>query len=902
MPLIQRSISPGAGFLAEAARHMHEFAQARHLAPADLSSLQVILPNLKLANDLAQALRASVSGPVLLPHMATLSGMVEAWLPQFDAVADARRQLILHAQLRSRNWFDESLLWDVVAELTGLFDTLTEHAVKLPDDEQELLQQLAQAFELNDSAALAFEARLVNTLWLAEAQGKPSRLSARVLACQAWMRQLQHPLVVVAEERDAGLLQGTLEALAQDLPVLLLCPDRALAQGELAEVLTAAWPLAGSEAVSQALFERAERLAGTQIEKARACLGMVSADSLEGLAQAVADQVLEWAHAGRQNIALIALDRLAARRARALLERDGVLVQDETGWKMSTTRAAAVVDAWLEVLASDAYHRALIDLLRAPMLFADLSENQHAAACLAVEQLVAETSVASGLERLLKEAGKLPSAFAILSRLKDARAVMQLGKAASISEWLQRLHESLEVLGALRSFEGDNAGRAWLEWHEMRQAELAGETAAFSFTSWRHWFNRQMDSSLFRDESIDSPVIMTHLAATRLRCFDGVILVGADAEHMVPGTQPVWLAHSGLRRSLGLPPLDSALAQQREDIAGLMLSAGQTLVAWQSRNRGEELMPAPEISMLISTLGAQGKNSGVRRHIARNVALSTDAGEAHVSAPSVPQARIPAQLSASAMQTLLSCPYRYFARYVLRLDELDVLSEAMEKSDFGNQLHDMLKEFHQRFPVLQAEEPAALLAALEAMTETAFAEVVERNFQDHAWRLRWRSRLSAYIGWQCKREQEGWKWLDGEVERRRDLALSNGHTLQLRGRIDRMDVATRDGGRQVALLDYKTRGMAALRKQAQDPDDIQLAFYALLNGMDVSEAGYVSLDDQSVDMARIADPLTRAEALEACIRACFDGMFGGQGLPAQGTPAACGYCEMRGICRKEWQA
>jgi len=36
--------------------------------------------------------------------------------------------------------------------------------------------------------------------------------------------------------------------------------------------------------------------------------------------------------AGRQkNIAIVALDRLAARRARALLERAEVLMEDETG-------------------------------------------------------------------------------------------------------------------------------------------------------------------------------------------------------------------------------------------------------------------------------------------------------------------------------------------------------------------------------------------------------------------------------------------------------------------------------------------------------------------------------------------------------------------------------------------
>ncbi|GAB2890022.1 hypothetical protein GCM10027046_18220 [Uliginosibacterium flavum] len=904
MTLALQSIAPDSRFLPACADALLAHARPAPLSN-DLSRATVLLPNLKLAPALTQALCAAAGGAVLLPRMDTLNGMVEPWLVSLEALPDARRQLILHSLLRGKDWFDEALLWDVVGELVQLFDVLTEHAVKLPEGEGELLARLEAAFELKASESLAFEAKLVNTLWRAEAQGRPSRTVARLLATSSWLAQLDGPLIVVAESAELGLLQGLIDHAATRVPVLLLRPDRKLAEGALGELLLAAWPLAET---APALHERACLLSAQTGTAARERLRLVSAESLEGLGQAVADQVLDWIRAGKREIALIACDRLAARRARALLEREGVLVQDETGWKMATTRAAAVVDAWLEVLSSDAYHRALIDLLRAPLLFADVDPLARGRATETIERLIQTSGIVSGLDRLLAEAQADAEAVALLGRLREARAAMGQQQSVSIAEWLRRLAKSLELLGALPHFAQDFAGREWLEWHATRLAELADEkkdesskdVARFNFANWRTWFNRQMDAHLVRDESIDSPVIMTHLAATRLRSFEAAILIGADAEHLAPPSAPAWLTHAGVRRELGLPGLERERRQLREDMAGLLLASGQSVIAWQSLRRDEELMPAAEVAVLTAALGLVVGVGCVERHAARGSAASAELGLLTLPAPSVPPQRVPASLSASGMQTLIDCPYRYFARYVLRLNEAEELAEGMEKRDFGQQLHGILNSFHQRFPLITGEDEALLLAELEAITEAAFAEAVARNFQDHAWRLRWRARLVSYLDWQREREAAGWRWAAGEEWIEREHELSDGQTLRLHGRIDRRDVKAAAGSEETALLDYKSRGISALRKQVKDPDDVQLAFYSLLRGTRIAETAYVALDDESVGAVVQGEPEERAGALHDCITASFDALHAGAGLPANGTPGACAYCEMRGLCRKEW--
>ena len=67
--------------------------------------------------------------------------------------------------------------------------------------------------------------------------------------------------------------------------------------------------------------------------------------------------VLRHLEAGRVPVALGAIDRVLTRRVRALLGVRGVVVRDETGWKLSTTRAAAHVMSALRACARQASSR-----------------------------------------------------------------------------------------------------------------------------------------------------------------------------------------------------------------------------------------------------------------------------------------------------------------------------------------------------------------------------------------------------------------------------------------------------------------------------------------------------------------------------------------------------------------
>lgn len=882
------ALPPGGDFLLACARHL----LAAEPDPLGLSSAQLILPNLLLAADMRAALARLAGGAVLMPRMQTLPAALEPWMARQPHVADSRRLFALYHALKARRWLDEGSLWEVCAELVALFDELTLAGVGLPPTLDEFQARLAAAYESKVDEPLRFEARLVHVLWQADGQGLPSRAAARLLAGRAWADALQAPLYAIAEGPPGAFEHSLYAACAAQVPVTVFVPDRRLADAGPGLTLKAAWPPAAAEAAGSLARRAAVAREGGASLAGR--VRLLASQSLEQEAVAITLCVRQWLVEGKRRIALVAADRVAARRARALLERDGVLMEDETGWKLSTTRAAALVDAWLAVLSSDGYHRDVLDLLKSPFVGEGLEPGQREAGAEALARLYVSNNLAAGLDALrdLAGGGDGGACAALLVGARDAfpRSV------TTPAHWLQRLSDSLEALGATARLATDGAGAELLAWLDTRRAELMEEGERIGFFEWREWLDRELESAMFRARSIDSPVIVTHLAAARLRRFEAAVIIGADTDNLAADDRRPVFAHEAVRAELGLPGRAAARARLLDDLAGLIALSDEVVVSWQHLRNGEIVLPCDAIE-LLSLLHAEAFGDDLLRPVPQ---LPPAAG-AHlgqpVPAPVLPAASVPGRISASGLASLIACPYQYFARQVLGLGQTDEVSEALEKSDYGQMVHAILQAFHARFPHLAGHPDEVLLAALEEESERHFGPALARNFLEHAWSSRWLARLPAYLAWQRARESEGWHFAAAEQVRERDYVLADGAGLRLHGRLDRID--TRDDG-ALAVLDYKSRAAGPLRKQVQDSDDVQLAVYTLLQGEAVGEAAYVALDDVDVAAVPVADPAALAEAQEARLLEVFNAMRAGAPLPAHG--AACDYCEMRGLCRKDFHS
>ena len=86
-------------------------------------------------------------------------------------------------------------------------------------------------------------------------------------------------------------------------------------------------------------------------------------------------------------------------------------------------------------------------------------------------------------------------------------------------------------------------------------------------------------------------------------------------------------------------------------------------------------------------------------------------------------------------------------------------------------------------------------------------------------------------------------------------------------------------------------------------DDVQLPAYALLHG-DAVQAAYVALDDERIAAVATGEGegalLAAAEAQGHRLRSAFAAMRAGARLPAHGVDSVCQWCEMSGLCRRDF--
>jgi ATP-dependent helicase/nuclease subunit B len=855
-----------------------------------LADCDLLIPVMVHAPALRGALVAEAGQALFMPRMLTPSLLAARWMGDAPVDPHPRRLLRLVAQLRQQAWLGDADPWSAAQELLELADALA--ALPAPPDENALRQGFERAHGLADSAALSLEARLVHAVWHSDCTGTPGQARAVTQALMRAAGAARRPLIHLSAVEEPP--PAWLELHAARVPVLHVQATRAPADTSVARVLHAAWPSgplprAADVSTPAPSWDDALELASR--------VRLVGAQSLEQEAQCAASCIAGWLSEGRRNIALVALDREAARRTRALLERRQVLLADETGWKLSTTRAAATVDALLQCFASDGYHRDLLDLLRSPHVAGTLDRDAHAQAIAVIDDWVVRRNHVDGLHALLTDGGREFAgrpAGRLIDALSQAFALMPTHNAPA-SFRVERLLAALDALGARAALAQDAAGAQVVNLLEQLRADSSGVALDLSFADWRKWLNSEFEQALFRDSAIDSPVVLTPLTATRLRRFDAVYVIGADSRHLAPARLRGALGHEGLRRELGLPDSQVAAGQLRDDLASLIACSDQTVFSWQTQRNGEANLPGVDLQRLDLVLQRAGLPSTLCS--APSLADPPPLPALVVSsAPVLDPARVPLRLTASGLADLMACPYRYYARHVLGLGAGDEVEDAMGKGSVGELVHRVLHEFHVTHPRLADAAPPALANALRAQIAAAFDGAIARNFQEHAWADRLHDRADAYVAWAVQREADGWLFDSGEARRTHELQLPDGAALSLEGRIDRID---RNAEGDVALLDYKLRSAERVRKTMQ-ADDVQLAFYTLLEGGAVSQAAYLALEEEAPVALLQADPPAAARALQALVTELFPALRDGAGLPAHGDEAACRHCDMRGLCRKDW--
>jgi ATP-dependent helicase/nuclease subunit B len=510
------------------------------------------------------------------------------------------------------------------------------------------------------------------------------------------------------------------------------------------------------------------------------------------------------------------------------------------------------------------------------------------------------THFASDHDEALRE-----DALALLDRLIEADRQFAPQRRTP-REWMTQLMQSLDTLGIAAGLANDDAGAGLLELFVQLSEDVATCNVKLSMSEWLDWLRMELETARFRDRSIESPIVMTSLEATRFRSFDGVILLGVSESNLPGKAANRAIFNQSVRAMLGLATRAETLNEITHDLFGLFCRSAAQWVSLQTNAAGadEPQNPSPWIAAMVLT----AKRNGVHKFFAKPCtqtlpSTGVSAKSASRPAPMLGFGQVPERISASGYQSLVDCPYRYFSRGVLRLSEADEVKEEMEKRDFGELVHEILNRFHQKFPAVSSGDVNEMRSALLHETEAVFAAAIAQNFMAHAWRLQWESAIDDYLAWQRAREGEGWRWHAGEVKNKFPLLLENGANVNVEGRIDRVDWRT---GTEMAVIDYKARAVAMLQsKLTPVGEDVQLPVYAALAEAAmperaVSEAAYLSIVRDGVRAVKLPDVHEAARLHVMRLESVFSGLHAGAPMPAQGVESVCKNCEARGLCRHDY--
>jgi ATP-dependent helicase/nuclease subunit B len=605
-------------------------------------------------------------------------------------------------------------------------------------------------------------------------------------------------------------------------------------------------------------------------------LGLHAAGDMEDEAQRAAACVIAHLAEGRSPVALIAQDRVLTRRIRAMLAERGVVLRDETGWKLSTTRSAAGVMNLLRAVPWDASSDAVLEWLKnAPAFSADVLEP-------------AEVWLRKAGLRLWRELPPEQEELTpLLAQLEPLRKSMQAPRP--LPAWLRSLRGALQTSGQWMPMLVDVAGAAVMESIRLFEGmdAPAEDSPRLSLAEFTSWVNQALEAGSYTPgHPAQSHVTILPLSQLLGRPMQAVVMPGCDEIRLQASPEPPGGWTPAQRLLLGLP--------SREELAAAQKSAWQYALCmphidllWRTSEAGESLTPSALVQLLLLHAPTLAPDPRSERHLPAQPTLRP-----------LPRGQdLPvSRLSASAYEDLRRCPYRFFALRQLGLQPSDELEGELDKRDFGNWLHTLLHFFHTNLKTAPTQDLTLRIHMIDQAADKAMRELRLSQSEFLPFAASWPRVRQGYLEWLAEHEASGAVFDEGEVWR--DVAYGK---LTLFGKIDRIDRLP-DGSR--LLMDYKTEPRATTAQRIKDSrEDTQLPFYAALLEQDTLAAAYVNLGEKEASRSYPQPGIVelRDEMIESLL-SDMERIQNGAVLPALGEGKACDYCNARGLCRKDfWQ-
>jgi RecB family exonuclease len=634
------------------------------------------------------------------------------------------------------------------------------------------------------------------------------------------------------------------------------------------------------------------------------------------------------------------------------LTGSGIPFQSSESFPLAAEPMAAVVDLVLDCVETSFTRTALVALLRSPYLrFTDESTDEAtrlwAGSISALDRALSDARYLGDLERLeglpatQAEDGAMSShAAALKVALEAARQLAPLGQTASASTQIHRLRRFLERHESPVSSGREARARAAIMDALGAVSEAHGRfhdpdwTIADLASSVRRWIGEQT----FAPEGAAAGIHLVDDQAARYGEYDDVTLVGL-IENEWPERRPSNIFYpAALLKTLGWPSeRDRRSASDARFVDLLRLATHRvTLSTFTLEDeslvmRSMQLDEVPRARLSVVPLDrtdlepahADDLLVGAEPDLAATSVATRSWLELRTgrSDPALPVyhgaagTQAPRAWSVSALETYLDCPFKFFARHVLRLKEEPDDEQMMDPRRQGQLVHEVFEAF---FRDWQASGQSAITPHNLDDARRLFGEVVDQRLASvskaEAGLERTRlfgSSAAAGLG-EAVFRMEAERSAD-VVERLLEHRLDGEFVIRteqgerrvaLRGKADRLDLL--DDG-TFRLIDYKL-GWPPNRARA-----LQLPIYGLCAEQALAgrrgrrwvlgEAVYLAFKGPRRVVPLFAAPDDKEPVLAAAqqrLSDTIDAIERGDFPPAPDDVFRCETCHFSSVCRKDY--
>ncbi len=391
-----------------------------------------------------------------------------------------------------------------------------------------------------------------------------------------------------------------------------------------------------------------------------------------------------------------------------------------------------------------------------------------------------------------------------------------------------------------------------------------------------------------------------------------------------------------LRRGFGLPTYEHQDSVWAYHFYRLIYRASHVSLLYDTRSNG---LQTGEVSRFVHQLHYHYEEPIQNKVVVYNVSSSktpalqvakTDEVMNRLAAFRKGGARA---ISASAVNTYLDCPLKFYFSVVEGIREEEEVSETIESNVFGSILHKVMEELYQPFcgkmvtadllKAIRKDTPMLTGAVARAFAEIFFKTDIVRPLTGQNFLIG--EMIRKYVEKVLERDGKltPFRYIESEKKMNRLFPLADKSEIQLKGFIDRVD-EVRDA---VRIIDYKSGSGTAQFTSVEalfDKEDtdrskavMQVFMYAWMYegasfGKTIQPGIYYmrTLFSSSFDpgIYRRIDRFKTEQVLDFAnyhtdfengLRNCLDEIFGTE-TPFVQTPngKACAYCSFKDICGK----